>query len=179
MAVRCAHEKYQQKAAATKELTAFLTLTLTLNNFIFNSKFYLQIKDCGMGSACAPSYPNIFMAYFEEKIIYLPSAGKTSLYVRFIDDMIWILTKAEQELVEFLNNSITKRASIEFKFKYFKEKIEFLDTLLYTKRMTTFRPHFTGNLPIVKINCTQNQNILSTETELRLQKNRLIARGYA
>ena len=81
-----------------------------------------------MGTVCT------LLAYiygiFRAKI-HLPAiTGKASLYVRFIDDVsIW--TKTEQELVEFLDNLITKRASIKFKFKYSKAKIEFLDTLLY------------------------------------------------
>ena len=43
-AVKRAYDKYQQKTVATKVLTTFLALILTLNNFIFNSKLYLQIK---------------------------------------------------------------------------------------------------------------------------------------
>ena len=31
-----------------------IALILTLNNFIFNSKFYFQIKGCAMGTICAP-----------------------------------------------------------------------------------------------------------------------------
>ena len=33
-----------KKTIPTKIITTFLTLMLTLNNFIFNSKIYLQIK---------------------------------------------------------------------------------------------------------------------------------------
>ena len=46
---------------ATKVIT-FLALILTLNNFIFNSKFYLQIKGCAMGTICAPTYANICLS---------------------------------------------------------------------------------------------------------------------
>ena len=35
-------------AIATKVITTLLALILTLNNFIFNSKFYLQIKGSAM-----------------------------------------------------------------------------------------------------------------------------------
>ena len=48
-------------------ITTFLAFILTLNNFMFISKFYLQIKDCAMGTICATAYANIFMAEFEQK----------------------------------------------------------------------------------------------------------------
>ena len=35
-------DNYTKKSVATKVITTFLALTLTLNNFIFNSKFYLH-----------------------------------------------------------------------------------------------------------------------------------------
>ena len=95
-AVKRAYEKYQQKKVATKVLTIFLALILTLNNFIFNSKLYLQIKSCAMGTICAPAYANIFMACFEEKFIYPLINAKTLLYLRFIDDIFMIWTKSEK-----------------------------------------------------------------------------------
>ena len=67
-AVKKAHERYQHKTVPTKVITTFLALILTLNNFIFNSKFYLQIKGCSLGTICAPPYENIFMVYLKEKI---------------------------------------------------------------------------------------------------------------
>ena len=57
-------EKYTKRTASTKVIAIFLALLLTLNNFIFNCKSYLQIKGCAMGTICAPSCPNIFMDHF-------------------------------------------------------------------------------------------------------------------
>ena len=51
--------KYSKRTVSTKVITTFLALILTLNNFIFNCKIYLQIKGCAMGTICAPSYANI------------------------------------------------------------------------------------------------------------------------
>ena len=96
-AVKKAHEHYQHKTVPTKVITTFLALILTLNNFIFNSKFYLQIKGCAMGTICAQPYANIFMAYFEEKFIYPLIRNATTLYLRYIDDIILIRTKQENE----------------------------------------------------------------------------------
>ena len=130
-AVKRAYDKYQQKTVATKVLTTFLALILTLNNFIFNSKLYLQIKGCAMGTICVPAYANIFMAYFEEKFIHPLTDAKTLLYLRFIDDIFMIWTKSEKDLIEFLNELNTKHTSIKFEFKYLRQQIEFLGTLVY------------------------------------------------
>ena len=116
--VKRAYYKHEQKTVATKVLTNFLALILTLNNFIFNSKLYLQIKVCAMDTLCAPAYTNIFMAYFEEKFIYPLIDAKTLLNLRFIDDIFMIWTKSEKDLIEFLNELNTKHTSIKFEFKY-------------------------------------------------------------
>ena len=75
--VKKKYDHYRKKTIPTKIITTFLALILTLNNFIFNSKFYLQIKGCAMGTICAPSYANIFMPEFEEKYIYPLIKNKT------------------------------------------------------------------------------------------------------
>ena len=71
VAVKKAHERYQHKTVPTKVINTFLALILTLHNFIFNSKFYLQIiKGCAMCTICASPFANIFIAYFKERFIY-------------------------------------------------------------------------------------------------------------
>ena len=84
-----------------------------------------------MGTRCAPTYANIFMVDFEEKYIY-PFINQISvLYLRFIDDIFMIWTKSENELENFIKDLNTKHPSIKFDFKYSKDKIEILDTLVY------------------------------------------------
>ena len=38
----------------SKVIITFLTLILTLNNFLFNDEHYIQINGCSMGTKCAP-----------------------------------------------------------------------------------------------------------------------------
>ena len=64
-AVNRAFDSYSKKTTSTKVITTFLELILTLNNFVFDCIHYFQIKGCTMGTICAPSYANIFMAKFE------------------------------------------------------------------------------------------------------------------
>ena len=67
VAVKHADDNYPKKLIATKEKITFLALKLMLNNFIFNCKNYLQIKECKMGTVCATAYTNISTANFESK----------------------------------------------------------------------------------------------------------------
>ena len=63
------HDKHPNKIVLTKAITNFLSLILTLNNFIFNSVNYKQNMGCAMGTVCSPCHVNLFMAQFEEKHI--------------------------------------------------------------------------------------------------------------
>ena len=87
--VKKKYDHYPNKTIPTKIITTFLALLFTLNKFIFNSKFYLQIKGCAMGAICAPSYVNIFMPEFEEKHIYPLIKNKSVIYLRYIDNIFY------------------------------------------------------------------------------------------
>ena len=102
-AVKRKHDNFTQKTVATKVITTFLALILTLNNFTFNSKFYLQIKGCAMGTICSTAYANILVSEFEERYIYPLIKNKSSSYLRFIDDIFMVRTKSESEITSFLN----------------------------------------------------------------------------
>ena len=84
------YDSYIHKTIPTNIITAFLVLILTLNNFVFNSKFYLQIKGCAKCTICAPAYANIFMAEFEQKYIYPLIKDKSILFFRYIGDTFMV-----------------------------------------------------------------------------------------
>ena len=70
-ALKEAIDKKQHKVVATTVIVTLMSLILTLNNFVFNDKDYLQIKGCEIGTICAPPFANILMGKFEETFIYL------------------------------------------------------------------------------------------------------------
>ena len=129
--VKKKYDHYPNKTISTKINATFLALISTLKNFIFNSKFYLQIKSCAIGTICAPSYANIFMSEFEENHMYLLIKNKSAIHLRYIDDifMVWIIS--ESELGHFMDEINQKYQSIKFDFKFSKERVKFLDTLIY------------------------------------------------
>ena len=77
-------------------------LILTLNNFTFNDRNYLQTAGPSMGTKCATNYANPFMGEFEETFLYLHLTNTSSLYLRYIDDIFMISKGIEEELKDFL-----------------------------------------------------------------------------
>ena len=73
---------------STKAIITFLSLILTLNDFIFNCPHYLQVMGCTMGTICTPAHANIFYGTIWR-------IGKSLLFLRYIDDifMNWNGTK--------------------------------------------------------------------------------------
>ena len=47
-------------------ITSFLGLILTLKNFTFNDKHFLQTSGASMGTKCIPSYVNLFTGNFKK-----------------------------------------------------------------------------------------------------------------
>ena len=43
---------------------------MAFNNFIFNNKFFQQIKETVVGTRAAPNYANVFMGASKKKYIY-------------------------------------------------------------------------------------------------------------
>ena len=126
-------EKYSKRTASSKVITTFLLLILTLNNFMFSCRSYLQMKGCAMGTICAPSYANIFMDHFERKFIYPFIKTFSLIYFRFIDAIFFIWTGSKTDLDKFLNELNAKHPSIKFEYETSKKRISFLDTEIYIK----------------------------------------------
>ena len=80
-AAREAYDNYPDKTVATKVIITFLSLVLTLNNFVFKSINYLQIIGCAMGTICVPTHANISMTQFEKHDIYPYIKNKSILYL--------------------------------------------------------------------------------------------------
>ena len=83
------------------------------------------------GTICAQSYANIFTDHFKRKYIYPLIEGKSSTYLRYIDDIFLIWTGAKNELDQFFKDLNKKNLSIKFDYKASKNHIMFLDTEIY------------------------------------------------
>ena len=106
-----------------------LRLVLSLNNFTFNGRNYLQIGGTAMGTKLAPSYANIFMGDLESTMLN-QSTLEPYLWLRFIDDIFVIWTHGLDKLHEFHNSINAFHNTIKFTMEFSQEKIVFLDTLV-------------------------------------------------
>ena len=109
VAVKTRYDKCTNKTIPTEIITTFLALTLTLNNLVFHSQFYLQIKGCAMEIKCVTTYANIFIAEFEEKYVYSSIKQISVLYPRFTDDIFMIWTKLDKFLRKISTQNIPQQ----------------------------------------------------------------------
>ena len=119
------------KSKVTSVIVAFLWLILTLNNFTFNGKHYLQLLGVAMGTKCSAAYANLFMNYFEETHIYNIIGSNSNFYKRFIDDIFLLWNGTLEQLKEFISKINTVHTTIKFEAKYSFTSIDFLDTHIY------------------------------------------------
>lgn len=79
-AVHKAFKTYHDPLRTDKEVLELLEISLSRNDFIFDSQFYLQVQGTTMGKKFAPAYANLYMTEWEnslfkkcteESIIYL------------------------------------------------------------------------------------------------------------
>ena len=123
-------------------IQTFLTLILTLNNFVFNGLHYLQKKGCAMGTKCAPSYANLFMGDFEAKWINSNFKARILKYLRFLDDIFLIWTGSKDELDQFVSFINNVHNSIKFTVESSNTKVNFLDTTVYKKNSKLYTKTF-------------------------------------
>ncbi len=110
-------------------LCDLLELTLTLNNFEFNERHFLQVGGTAMGTRVAPSLANIFMSEFEEKFVYTYELQPV-LFKRYIDDCIFLWTHGDDELTKFIDHLNTCHPTIKFTTEISTESVNFLDTTI-------------------------------------------------
>ena len=112
-------------------LIKLLDLVFTKNIFTFSNgkylEYYLQTNGVSMGSKCAPSVACLYMADFEEKVVYKYHL-QPLLWLRYIDDIFILWQHGPDEfdkLVDFLNNN---DYGLEFTRDGSSLKVNFLDT---------------------------------------------------
>ena len=160
-ALKEALDQKQNQSVASKVIVTHTGLILTLKNFVFNDKNYLQVKGCAMGTISAPPYANIFMGKFEESHIYPYIRHLCKLYLRYIDDLFLIWTGTKQQFEDFICNLNNQHPSIKFSYPIFNISIDFLDTTVYIKNKKLHTTIFTKP--------TDKQNYLHYQSEHPLQ----------
>lgn len=131
--IRCVQQAFEKNPDASRpdsELLELLRINLCRNDFIFNGKFYLQIKGTAMGKRFAPSYANIYMANWEEEV-FKKCRQRPINYFRYLDDILGIWAGSREEFDEFLTILNSHDSSIKLKAEINEDTIQFLDTTVY------------------------------------------------
>ncbi len=128
--VKKVFEKYPDPKRPDEELLKLLEINLTRNDFMFNDRYYLQIKGTAMGKKFAPAYANIFMANWESEVL-LKCNKQPAYYLRYLDDIWGIWVGSEEEFETFLDTLNSHDPSIKLKSEINKQSIDFLDTTVF------------------------------------------------
>lgn len=129
-AVKKFFQKYPNPKRPDKEILQLLEINLTRNDFVFDSKYYLQIKGTAMGKRFAPAYANIFMATWEEEALS-KCAEKPLHYLRYLDDIWGVWGGSKEDFDLFINVLDSHDSSIRLKYTLNDKSIDFLDTTVY------------------------------------------------
>ena len=114
------YKKITVNSIATKVIIKFLSLILTLDNFIFNSIHYLQIKGCAI-IICEHFYGKVWI----DTYLSIHQRENKNVLLRYMDDLFFIWKGTAEELLLFIEVLNKKHLSIKFNFKYSKTEIEF------------------------------------------------------
>ena len=101
-------------------------MILTMNNFSFNDKHYLQTHGTAMGTRMAPSYANLFLAKFETDALRRAPC-QPYVWWRYIDDIFMIWTHSVEDLNTFTTFLNDIHPTIKFTCNYSFTSIPFLD----------------------------------------------------
>ena len=127
--------KHGQPDEFVSDICDLIDFILSHNNFTFNGNHFLQVKGTAMGTRMAPSYANIFMACFEDKLLN-SSTIRPAHYYRYIDDIFFIWPHGEEEFLAFYKRANELHDSISFTMERSYEEIPFLDVLVKLKDST-------------------------------------------
>ena len=112
---------------STEHILTMLRKVLTMNNFEFAGRHFLQVGGTAMGTKVAPSFANTYIGWFERNHVYTYHK-QPLLWVRFIDDIFQIWQHGLEEFRLFENRLNNCEDSIKFETDISETAVHFLDT---------------------------------------------------
>ena len=147
---------------STETLCDLIRMILTMNNFTFNDKNYLQIHGTAMVTRMAPSYANLFLAKFETDALsrapYQPHTGG-----RYIDDIFMIHWTHSVDDLKTFTTTFTQPSNL--RLTILSHPYHFLTSTCLSLTVNS-RLTFTLNLPTNINTCYNLHVILNTLREL-------------
>lgn len=81
-----------------------LEYAATHNFFWFDGHFFCQDRGVAMGAKYAPSLANLFMAKWEEDVIYAQPRPEVTLWACYIDNILLLWDGSETVLLDFMHS---------------------------------------------------------------------------
>lgn len=123
-------DKHKPKNFPLDLITELLKINLEGNDFMFDDKFFLQIKGTAMGKIFAPSYADIYMSVWEQEALSKCSK-KPLVFYRYLDDIFGVWEHSETDFWEFFDILNNHHKSIKLKATIDRQSIDFLDITSY------------------------------------------------
>ncbi|CAF0985688.1 unnamed protein product [Rotaria sordida] len=103
-------------------------LVLDTNCFVFDNKYYKQIRGGAMGSPFTMTLANIYMYQWEQSLIQHQQI-RNELYGRYIDDIFMTSNESIENIKTLLDQANEKDPNIRINYTI-HESVEFLDVLI-------------------------------------------------
>ena len=112
-------------------LSILAKLIMINNYFEYNENIYHQLDGIAMGTNAAVSIANLYLAILIDEILI--KNPNISYYCRYIDDIGFIFTGTETELLTLINSTQNLEDDIKFTYVYSKTNLDILDLTFYIK----------------------------------------------
>ena len=107
------------------DIANIMKVVLENNYFIFDSDFFLQKTGTATGSSMAASHASLFMRKFEQDFLNT-QALQLTLWLRFLDDIFFILHHSLDELKSFIKDISNFHPNIKFSSCISKHSVNLL-----------------------------------------------------
>ncbi|CAJ0944101.1 unnamed protein product [Ranitomeya imitator] len=108
-----------------------LEFCLTRNYFLFDGKYFHQLRGTAMGSPCAPSYANLLLGWWEENVVFGDTTeSNIILWLRYIDDVFVIWKGDEKSFQTFVTGLNSNDLGLQFTFESNACRLPFLDVVI-------------------------------------------------
>jgi hypothetical protein len=138
-AVKYYFDKFPDPTRPSGSILKLLTISLFKNDFLFDKKYFRQIKGVAMGKQYAPNFANLYMCRWEEHVLHHLSEIKPTIWLRYIDDIFGIWDGSLTGLHEFIKTANAFDANIQLTCNVSLTDIQFLDVVIFkTKELKLF-----------------------------------------
>lgn len=111
-----------------------LAFVLEHNFFLFNGQYFHQLRGTAMGSACAPTYANLLLGWWEATEVFTDEReNETSpilLWTRYIDDVFVLWQGSETSFRTFVTDLNSNSIGLKFTYEVNEHVLPFLDVLI-------------------------------------------------